>query len=69
MSSRKIATTIVSLVEKVLGTGFDPTIDEVLVDTLTDFLQETISPVPTPQPAPDAHLEMAYEDRVSGWNE
>lgn len=69
MSNRKIATTIVALVEKVLGTGFDPTTDEVLVNTLTSYLQETVSPVPTLHPAPDAHLEMAYEDRVSGWNE
>lgn len=69
MSNRKIATTIVALVEKVLGTGFDPTTDEVLVNTLTSYLQETVSPISTLHPAPDAHLEMAYEDRVSGWNE
>ncbi len=69
MSNRQIATTIVALVEKVLGTGFDPITDDVLVDTLTSFLQETVSPVPSLQPSPDAHLEMAYEDRVSGWND
>ncbi len=69
MNSRKIASTIVSLVEKVLGTGFDSTTDEVLVNTLTNYLQETVSPVPILHPAPDAHLEMAYEDRVSGWND
>ncbi len=68
MSNHQIAKTIVALVEKVLGTGFDPITDDALVDTLTSFLQEAVSPLP-PHPAPDAHLEMAYEDRVSGWND
>jgi hypothetical protein len=69
MSNHQIATTIVALVEKVLGTGFDPITDDVLVDTLTSFLQETVTPVSSLRPVPDAHLEMAYEDRVSGWND
>lgn len=68
MSNRQIATTIAALVEKVLGTGFDPTTNDVLVDTLTSFLDETVSPLPS-HPAPDAHLEMAYEDRINGWND
>lgn len=68
MSNHQIAKTIVALVEKVLGTGFDPTTNDVLVDTLTSFLDETVAPLPT-HPVPDAHLEMAYEDRISGWND
>ena len=69
MRNRQIATTIVALIEKVLGTGFDPITDDILVDTLTSFLSEIGSPPQFQQPDPDAHLEMAYEDRVSGWND
>jgi len=69
MRNRQIATTIVALIEKVLGTGFDPITDDILVDTLTSFLSEVGSPTSSHQPDPDAHLEMAYEDRVSGWND
>jgi hypothetical protein len=69
MRNRQIATTIVTLIEKVLGTGFDPITHDILVDTLTSFLSEVGSPTSSQQPDPDTHLEMAYEDRVSGWND
>jgi len=51
------------------GTGFDPITHDILVDTLTSFLSEVGSPTSSQQPDPDTHLEMAYEDRVSGWND
>jgi hypothetical protein len=67
MNHRQMAATIVALVEKVLGTGFDPLTDDAMVGHITHFLQDTVPSAPTSHPAPDAHLEMAYEDRVSGW--
>lgn len=69
-SSRYLAGLIVAVVEKVLGTGFDPTTDEALISELTDLLQEELqgNRVP-PVPAPDAYLEMAFEDRISGYND
>ena len=69
-STRYVAEQIVAVVEKVLGTGFDPTTDDVLVSELTTLLQEDLpNGVATPVPAPDAHLEMAFEDRISGYIE
>ncbi len=69
-SNRYVAEQIVAVVEKVLGTGFDPTTDDALMGELTSLLQEelTIDPVP-PVPAPDAFLEMDFEDRISGYIE
>ncbi len=66
-SYRYMAEQIIAVVEKVLGTGFDPVTDDVLVNELTHLLQEdlphgTMPPIPTP----DAHLEMAFEDRICG---
>jgi hypothetical protein len=66
-STRYVAEQIVAVVEKVLGTGFDPTTDDVLLSELTTLLQEELpNGMTTPVPAPDAHLEMAFEDRISG---
>jgi hypothetical protein len=68
MKRQPMARAIVALVEKVLGTGFDPITDEVLVRELNSLLQEKASDRPIiPDPTPDAHLEMAFEDRISGW--
>lgn len=69
-STRNFAELIVAVVEKVLGTGFDPITDEALTSELTDLLQEELpgNRVP-PVPAPDAYLEMAFEDRISGYND
>jgi hypothetical protein len=66
-SSRYVAEQIVAVVEKVLGTGFDPTTDDALMGELTMLLQEELpnAPVP-PVPSPDAYLEMDFEDRISG---
>ena len=69
-STRYVAEQIVALVEKVLGTGFDPTTDEVLVSSLTTLLQdEMANGLIIPVPAPDAHLEMAFEDHISGFDD
>lgn len=69
-STRYLAEQIVALVEKVLGTGFDPTTDNVLVRELTALLQEELpNGITPPVPAPDAHLEMAFEDRISGFDD
>lgn len=69
-STRFLAEQIVALVEKVLGTGFDPTTDDVLVRELTALLQEELpNGVTHPVSAPDAHLEMAFEDRISGFDD
>ena len=66
-STRYITEQIVAVVEKVLGTGFDPTTDEVLVSELTSLLQEELPNTPVPPVlAPDAYLEMDFEDRISG---
>ncbi len=69
-SPRYLAEQIVAVVEKVLGTGFDPTTDDVLISELTSLLQEEL-PIDTvpPGPAPDASLEMDFEDRISGYIE
>jgi hypothetical protein len=68
MKRQSLARAIVALVEKVLGTGFDPITDDVLVRELNSLLQEKASDRPIiPDPTPDAHLEMAFEDRISGW--
>ncbi len=69
-STRYVAEQIVAVVEKVLGTGFDPTTDDVLIGELTSLLQEELpnDPVP-PVPAPDTYLEMDFEDRISGYIE
>lgn len=69
-STRYLAEQIVALVEKVLGTGFDPTTDDVLVHELTALLQEELpNGVASPVSSPDAHLEMAFEDRISGFDD
>ncbi len=69
-STRHVAEQIVAVVEKVLGTGFDPATDDTLIGELTSLLQEELpnEPVP-PVPAPDAYLEMDFEDRISGYIE
>ncbi len=69
-STRYVAEQIVAVVEKVLGTGFDPTTDDVLIGELTSLLQEEL-PIDTVPPgqAPDAYLEMDFEDRISGYIE
>ena len=68
MRSHQMAVVLVSLAEKVLGTGFDPLTDQCLVNEFPQYLDENLT-APPPRPSPDAFLEMAYEDRVSGWNE
>jgi len=69
-STHYLAEQIVALVEQVLGTGFDPTTDDVLVRELTALLREEMpNGVTSPVPAPDAHLEMAFEDRISGFDD
>ena len=66
-SNRFIAEQIVAVVEKVLGTGFDPTTDDALIGELTSLLQEELPNEPVlPVPASDAFLEMDFEDRISG---
>ena len=40
MTTSQIASTIVTLVEKHLGTGFDPVTDAVLVDAVAEYLDE-----------------------------
>jgi len=66
-STRCMAEQIVAVVEKVRGTGVDPTTDEVLLNELTMLLQEELpNGMAAPILAPDAHLEMAFEDRISG---
>ncbi len=66
-STRYMVEQIVAVVEKVLGTGFDSTTDEVMVGELTSLLQEELPDEPVlPVPAPDAYLEMDFEDRISG---
>ncbi len=69
-STRYVAEQIVAVVEKVLGTGFDHATDDALIGELTSLLQEELpnAPVP-PVPAPDAYLEMEFEDRISGYIE
>lgn len=68
MKRQPMARAIVALVEKVLGTGFDPITDQVLVRELNSLLQEKAIDRPMiPDLTPDAHLEMAFEDRISGW--
>ena len=69
-STRYVAEQIVAVVEKVLGTGFDPATDDVLISELTSLLQEELpnDTVP-PVPAPDAYLEMDFEDRISGYTD
>jgi len=42
MTTSQIASTIVSLVEKHLGTGFDPVTDAVLVGAVADYLEEEV---------------------------
>lgn len=66
-NSRHIAEQVIAVVEKVLGTGFDLTTDKVLVSELTALLEENLARETFfPAPAPDAHLEMTFEDRISG---
>lgn len=55
MTTSQIASTIVTLVEKHLGTGFDPVTDSVLVDAVTEYLEEEVLGMPVvparrPQP-------------------
>ncbi len=69
-STRFVAERIVAVVEKVLGTGFDPATDDALISELTSLLQEEFpKDVVPPVPAPDAYLEMDFEDRISGYIE
>ncbi len=69
-STRYVAEQIVAVVEKVLGTGFDPTTDDALIGEITDLLREELPNAPvSPFPAPDAYLEMDFEDRISGYND
>ncbi len=69
-STRYVAEQIVAVVEKVLGTGIDPTTDDVLISELTSLLQEELpNDTVLPGPAPDAYLEMDFEDRISGYIE
>lgn len=42
MTTGQIASTIVTLVEKHLGTGFDPVTDAVLVDAVAEYLEEEV---------------------------
>jgi len=42
MTTGQIASTIVTLVEKHLGTGFDPVTDGVLVDAVAEYLEEEV---------------------------
>lgn len=66
-NSRHIAEQAIAVVEKVLGTGLDPTTDRVLVSELTALLEENLARETLfPAPVPDAHLEMTFEDRISG---
>lgn len=66
MKPNRMAVVIVSLVEKTLGTGFDPETDMALVQSISEYLGETLAD-PRPPTAPDAFLEASYEDRVSGF--
>ncbi len=62
MTADRMAATIVTLVEKHLGTGFDPVTDAILTSAVAQFLQEEVVSRQVP-PAPDAFLEQQYEDR------
>jgi len=42
MTTGQIASTIVTLVEKHLGTGFDPETDPVLIGALAEYLEEEV---------------------------
>ena len=42
MTTSQIASTIVTLVEKHLGTGFDPVTDAALVGAVTEYLEEEV---------------------------
>ncbi len=56
MTTSQIASTIVTLVEKHLGAGFDPVTDSVLVDAVTEYLEEEVlgaPALPTRQTQPD----------------
>jgi hypothetical protein len=56
MTTNQIASTIVTLVEKHLGAGFDPVTDSALVDAVAEYLEEEVLGMPAvparrPQPA------------------
>jgi hypothetical protein len=42
MTTGQIASTIVTLVEKHLGTGFDPVTDAVLIGAVAEYLEEEV---------------------------
>ncbi|HML39845.1 MAG TPA: hypothetical protein PKD23_04110 [Bellilinea sp.] len=42
MTTSQIASTIVTLVEKHLGTGFDPATDAALVGAVAEYLEEEV---------------------------
>jgi hypothetical protein len=43
-TSAQLAVAIVSIVEKVTGTGFDPLTDSILVDEIATLLEEEVDP-------------------------
>lgn len=49
MTTSQIASTIVTLVEKHLGTGFDPVTDAILVDAVAEYLDEEGLGTPAPR--------------------
>jgi hypothetical protein len=46
MTTSQIASTIVTLVEKHLGTGFDPVTGSVLVETVAEYLEDQMLGTP-----------------------
>ena len=49
MTTSQIASTIVALVEKHLGAGFDPVTDAILVDAVAEYLDEEGLGTPAPR--------------------
>ena len=50
MTTHQMAATIVALVEKYLGAGFDPVTDVVLVEAVAEYLEEEAPAAARPQP-------------------